>query len=220
MRYIFAVLAALVLALPAAGQGNDPLMFHARFGDAGHNISQPVDYLTWCGDCIGVDYTTGTPWVVNPTPCSWDSDDFFSYVSEGSVLASDATAGMSECVYAGADPGAHPYRYLGVFLQSASPDLLVTETWAWDGGSLSTTTSPSYDQSLHAWRYFDCIQAPFAQEPLVEVSGSNGGFAFPQAVSVTVTNTGRKALKTGGVISSNYSQGELQLKGCLSFRVP
>ena len=216
---VAATLALLaVCALPASGQGNEPLTFVLRYGDQGHHINQPVDYLTWCGDCGGVDYHSGTPWVINPSDCIWDSDDFFSYVSQGSVLAAGASASIQECRYAGF-LGA-PYDYLGINLTSSSPDLQVVERWRWSGGEVGAFTAPTFDPSVRLWRYHDCIQAPFAQAPLIEIPDSHGGYALPQVETVTVMNLGRKAGKTGGVISSNYSRGEIQGFGCLTFRSP
>jgi hypothetical protein len=66
----------------------------------------------------------------------------------------------------------------------------------------------------------DCIQSPRFNGTLLTIPDSNGGQAVPELLTVTVTNTGRKTGKTGGVISSNYSQGELQANGCHSFRTP
>lgn len=222
-----------ICALPtASARSDDALTFELGFGDQGHHIVNPVDYLTWCGDCVDADYHAGTPWVTNPgttwpfelpataeSGCLWDSDDFFSYVSRGSVFAAGVSITLRECRYAGF-VGA-PYSYIGVNVRSSSPDLRVTERWTWAGGSVSTSTMPFFETKTHLWRYFDCIQGPFAQAPLVTIPGSNGGQALPQLITLTVSNpTTRKATKTYGVISSNYSHGEIQNFGCLTFRVP
>lgn len=219
MRLI-AVLVALivVLELPAAassGPSNDPLAFSMQSGSSGHQINQPVDFLTWCGDCGGVDYTTGSPWVVNPTNCMWDSDDNYSYTSSGNVLAAGASVSVSECLYGG---GAQ--LPTDIVLQSSSPNLLVTETWTWTGGGTVTAiVTPILDQQGHAWRYFDCIRTPVADGPLVTIPDSNGGQAVPGRITVVVSNpTSQKVGKTGGALEAGGINGGS--RGCVTYRTP
>src|SRR5258706_16001461 len=103
MRRILAIVGAVALAaalsIPAQAYSNAPMVFGLiQQGSLGHHTADPVDHLTWCGDCSGTDYTTGSPWVVNPHDswpfglptngafepgCMWDSDDSYSYVSTG-----------------------------------------------------------------------------------------------------------------------------------------
>lgn len=232
-----AVLCALALLLiPAAAAkhpsphgsiSSEPLSFYLYQND----LSQPVDYLTWCGDCVNIDYTAGSPWVVNPGTywpfadlsflgapvsslpgCLWDSDDGYQYQSSGGVLAGGASVTVRECRYAGGKGG--PYHPTDIWLQSSSPDLVVSETWTWDAATVTATISPVRDQTSRLWTYFDCLYSP--PDPggatdggsKVEIPGSHGGYAIPQRVDVTVANPSwRKASKTGGVIEAGLVQG-------------
>jgi hypothetical protein len=214
-----------------AGPSNDPLRFEFDYGLAGHHTAQPVDYLTWCGDCGGVDYHTGTPWVVNPrttwpynlTPgplpgepgCMWDTDDRYKYVNTGNVLAAGASASTTECLYAG-DLG-YPSRNHDIYVLSPSPNLLVTMKTEWSRTVIATIV-PVYDAGLHAWRYLGCYRAPQAiGDQAVTIPDSNGGQAVPQLVTVTVANpTSQKIGKTGAVIAmglafGTYCSGYVQL---------
>lgn len=235
MKGLFVLLLLMLLLSSAAQAGpNDSLAWQLQYGLSGHHTAQPVDYLTWCGDCSTVDYTTGTPWVVNPRTswpynlptfgspepgCMWDSDDLFNYVSSGNVLAAGASVGITECIYA----GTLYYHPFGLDITSSSPDLRITETWTWDGGSASLTVPPpTFDTTVHLWRYIDCVYTPTAPQTaqLVTIPGSNGGQALPQLMTVNVTNpTSQKIGKTGGQIALDRNTDYYAI-GCRSYRQP
>lgn len=222
----------------AAGPSNDPLTFQLQYGQTGHQTFDPVGWQTWCGDCFNVDYTTGTPWVVNPRSswpynlptngaaepgCMWDQDDTFDYLSSGNVLAAGASAGVTECIYAGTNPGAHSYGYFGALIRSPSPDLVITETWTWAGGSVTTVApAPVFDQATRSYKYLDCLITPWPAygTPLVTIPGSNGGQAVPQLMTVSLSNpTSQKVGKTGGTFDYGLIDTENEL-GCQGYRQP
>jgi hypothetical protein len=231
--------ALTLLALPGAvkaGPSNDPLTWQLLYGTAGHQIFDPVDRLTWCGDCIGETPTSGPNWIVNPRDswpfflpappapaqagCMWDSDDLFTYVSSGNVLAAGASAGITECLYAG-------YWWswpFGVNITSPSPNLIVTETWqAWNGPTVtSQVPPPTYDTSVHLWRYKDCVRTAMVDSAYyVSVPNSNGGSSAPQLMTVTLTNpTSQKVGKTGGELALGQIAAYHDI-GCTNgFRTP
>lgn len=231
---VLSVVAFFLLAIPVAGApSNDPL----RFVLDSRHTANPVDYLTWCGDCGGIDYTTGDPWVVNPRSnwpygfpvvsgpsiepgCLWDTDDSYRYSSQGNVFAAGASLSVTECRYSAVEGGG-PLLLTDILIWSPSPDLDVTESWAWNQTTVSTSVTPTFDPAVHLWRYFDCIRSPRPPfgTPLVTVPDSHGGQAVTQLVSVTVSNpTSKKLLKTGGVIEAGTQFGVLQ--GCTSWRTP
>src|SRR6185503_331317 len=173
----------------SAGPSNAPLAFVLGFGIDGHHVVSPVDYLTWCGDCGGVDYHTGSPWVVNPRTtwpyllaagpapgepgCMWDTDDRYKYLSSGNVLAAGASVSTIECIYAG-DLG-YPARNHDIYVVSPSPDLIVTMRTEWSRTVVATVV-PTYDVGLHAWKYLGCYRSPQATgEQAAAIPDSNGG---------------------------------------------
>jgi len=164
------------------------------------HIAEPVDYLTWCGDCVGIDYTTGSPWVVNPSTCMWDSDDNYKYASEGSVLRSGATASVNECRYA--SNTLTPTLPTVIDVMSPSPDLLVAEKWSWAGGAVLQHVPAVADGRKYLYR--TCAISPQPIDvPLVTIPNSHGGMAVPQQITVSVTNpTARTVRKTGGIIEA------------------
>lgn len=230
---LLSLLAAFVLclggALPAtAYYSNDPVVF----SQIQNKVLQPVDYLTWCGDCLFTDYTAGTPWVVNPgtywpfalslppTPvssmpgCMWDSDDAYEWDSHGNILAAGASAGITECLYLTTNYSQHGES--DVWIISPSPKLVVTQTWTWDTGSVTATITPTWSATYKAWQYFDCFYAPPPLNgTLVTVPGSNGGQAVPVLVTATISNpTKLKVGKTGGVFDGGNINGISRGPGC------
>ncbi len=227
-RVLAAVVLLILLAAPAS---QDPLAFALRGqGDSGHHVVNPVDSLTWCGDCVGTDWTTGSPWVVNPRDswpfglpaqsfepgCLWDSDDSYSYTATGNIIDAGVSAVVTECTYQPSVPA--PLTFLtNVAIRSSSPDLIVTQTWTWDGGSVTHTFTPVSD--AREWRYADCLAPPVSTGTPVEVPGSHGGFGIPTLVTVTVSNpTSRKIGKTGGVIEAGLINGIS--RGCATWIDP
>lgn len=240
MRRALAVVAVaalvIVAAVDAGAPSNDPLVWTLDT----HHTAQPVDFLTWCGDCVFTDYTTQEPWVVNPRTnypydlpavpgpsrepgCMWDTDDSYSYVSSGNVLVPGASPSVTECRYSG-DLGNEPFLLTDVSVRSPSPDLLVTETWTWEttAGTASVTAMipPTWEQATHSWRYFDCVRSPQPQGGVwIDIPGSHGGRAIGQLIVVTVTNpTTRKVTKTGGVVDSGIIYGSM--RGCSTWHLP
>jgi hypothetical protein len=214
--------AALTAAASAGWSNNEPLALYV----SEREINQPVAHLTWCRDCVGVDWTTSEPWAVNPgtnwpydlpavpglgvqTGCVWDADDEFVYRSRGNTLAAGASVTVDECVYERNSFG--PILVLDITVTSPSPDLLVTAAWTWEGGSAAATVPPVADGQ--GWRYFACLQMPAAVGAVaVEIPGSHGGVARPQRLRVTVANTGRKVGRTGALVSSGVLPGAFH--GC------
>jgi len=225
---LLALLGALALAgalsIPVQAGPNDPLAFGLLYGLNGHHTADPVDYETWCGDCVGVDYQTGTPWVVNPHTswpynipladfqpgCMWDSDDHYDYINSGSVLAAGVSTSVTECWYAIGAVSADT----DIGITSSSSALLVTETFTWDAGSTTVTISPILT-TTRAWSYFGCIPLPPTPGGTFQtIPGSNGGTAIPELVTVTVANpTTHKIGQTGGFIESGVQA--YNARGCL-----
>jgi hypothetical protein len=227
---------ALVLALgllagakPLAGPSDDGMVFNL----VGHHVVDPVDRQTWCGDCIGVDYTTGSPWTINPhdswpyflpsqgavqTGCMWDADDYYRYASTGNTLGAGVSLSITECRYA--TPDLHPTFLTNIGITSSSPDLIVTERWSWTTGTLTHAIPAIFDTTSHKWSYFACLMSPGATGGTpTQVPNSHDGVAVPQLITVTVTNpTTRKINKTGGVIESGIISG--QGRGCTSWTTP
>jgi hypothetical protein len=203
------VLAIVPVLFPAPAQGwqSTPLTFSL---DQRHVVS-PIDYETWCGDCRTVDYTTGSPWAINPTQCMWDSDDSYDYRSEGNVIPAGGSVSIHECRYADSAQGTYIWLPTDVSIYSASPDLAVTERFTWDTGSKTYTITPT--RSGSQWHYFGCIYAPHPDGGTMQsVAGSHDGTGIAQDITVIIANlTKQKVGKTGGQIGAGgivtYSQG-------------
>jgi hypothetical protein len=231
-----AVALAAALSAPAVAGPNDPVVFSLpQQGDQSHHTADPVDYLTWCGDCIGTDYTTGAPWVVNPHDswpyflptngafepgCMWDSDDHYNWASSGAVVAANTTVGITECRYAAGfgTNGCCPQLATDVLITSASSALVVQEKWQWGVTTVTHAIPAVFDSVAHNWRYFGCVWSPplVSGDTLVTIPNSHGGTAVPQLITVTITNpTGQKIGKTGGVIESGLIAG--MVRGCSSW---
>jgi hypothetical protein len=163
------------------------------------STNQPVDWLTWCGDCVGVDYTTANPWVTNPTTCLWDSDDEYSYSYDGTTMAAGASASVHECEY-----GSPRTHRTDTQFSASSPSLVVTQSFAWDNGTKTQTwhVAAVLDPITRLYDYNSCFHTPNGDptsDVFVTVPGSNGGVAMPVAITTTVTNpTSTKVSKIGG----------------------
>jgi hypothetical protein len=193
-RVLLGLLILVSLASPAqAAWPNEPLAF--TLDDK--TIYQPVGTQTWCMDCIGVDYTTQEPWVVNRTTCTWDVDDRWTYRGAG-VLAAGATASFSECSLR----SRVDQNLASTNLSSPSPNLVVTYSFAWDAGSYVVAVPPVWDPAYHRYDYDACIDVPFPYSGTdVEIPDSHGGTAVPVTVTGSITNAGGKIGKTGGAFS-------------------
>src|SRR4051812_37058680 len=96
---ILAVLSVATGPIPTASAAPRSLTFALT----DRHIAQPVDWLTWCGDCVNTDYAAQQPWVVNPTNCMWDTDVYYVYsnftnLNSSSLMAGDS-AQVNECDY-------------------------------------------------------------------------------------------------------------------------
>ncbi len=228
-----ALAAFFALAVPAGSRGQpEPLVFVVSPNEP--ELHAPVDYLTWCGDCAGVDYTTGTPWVVNPedgwpffidyqdirVPCMWDSDDAYQYQGFDGTLATGTTISVQACAYW--SNNAFQPRVTAVLIDSPSDQLQITVTWVWDTGSRTTQVVPPTRGDFGMWRYFDCISSPVPEGPMVTVPGSNGGQAVPFTITTTIANPGKKTGKTGGYIAGGFPAGGKPAwdLGCRTYRTP
>lgn len=201
-KLIAAILITLSLVAPVnAGNDTSPTTFNL----AEKRLFTPVDNETWCGDCVATDYTTGSPWTVNPTQCLWDIDDYFEYNSSGNIMAPGASISFSEChIYAIASR-----FYTGGVLnytvwRSSSPDLQIKYTWTWDAGSKSFTLPPPIKSGTQ-YLYQFCLYAP---PPIggtsVAIPDSHDGTGIYQTQTVTITNpTNKKVGKTGGIVGSD-----------------
>ena len=223
-KLVVAATAAIWLtAAPLTMAGpNDPMVFGLpQLNDQNHHTADPVDGQTWCGDCVGTDWTTGTPWVVNPHDnwpyglptygefepgCMWDSDDSYSWVTSGNVLAAGATASVTECIYANLGL---PLLATDVGITSGSPDLIVTEQWVEASQTVTDTIPAVFNRTDHQYHYFACIWSPRGLSvDQVSIPNSHGGVGVPQTITITVTNpTTQKIGKTGGYAESGLIHG-------------
>jgi hypothetical protein len=226
-----AVAALLLLAAPPsqAAISNDPTALYLD----GRHIAQPVDWQTWCGDCVGLtdtsvepNYTDQEPWTVNPgwvsgyTPpvladeslatsapehgCLWDSDDYFDYKTRGTVFPANTTLTATEC----------RWRDSGIFNQggvhnyikisSSSPELLIRIKWDWGSGFAIYNVTPT--SSGQTWNYVACLTNPTAPTgAFIPVPDSHDGMAIWEVITVTMINpTSRKISKTGGIFGAGW----------------
>jgi len=176
----------------------------------------PVDQWTWCLDCVGVDYTTGSPWAVNPTTCMWDTDDRYNYAGTG-LLAAGASVSVSDCAF----PQNHVWNVHGV---SPSPDLVITQEFIGDfdrDGVVETRSVPIlpvYDAPNHQYDYAACGRVPYvgspgAQAALPLVPGAHDGRGIQIEVRVTVTNPTSHTVSKSGVWP-NYGWQSYFAAGC------
>lgn len=196
LRLLLAFSLLCLMAPAHAAPVNDPLAWTLDERE----IQQPVDSLTWCLDCNGVDWTTGEPWVVNPTTCMWDTDDEFTYLGAG-ILGAGVTTSITECLYLSGQSVA-----ASTWISSPSPELAVTYAFTWPGGGYSVSVPGVWDKASRVYLYRACIRSPFLQggEP-IEVPDSHGGIARPVTITVTVGNpTGHEMRRTGGRISFGW----------------
>src|SRR3954452_12913422 len=182
---VVAVLAmAAILAAPASA-ANRPLSFHL----AQREFFEPVDTLTWCGDCVSADYLMASPWVVNPGTCLWDSDDDYNYASSGNVFPAGSTFSFSECRW---NVISDQDIFVFADIVSASPNLVVTETFTWDTGS-ATYVIPA-TASGNDYEYHGCIRNAYPYGGTdVSVPGSNGGHGIYQKVTFTISNPTKRS---------------------------
>lgn len=209
-----------------AAWSNGPI----TIGLAEHDLRDPVDVETWCGDCRGVDYTTGSPWTINPgwvegyippidTPasgtnieggCLWDVDDTYQYLTSGNVMEPGQSLSVDECIWQGPNFRRNGGQTNHVQWRSPSPDLVITHTWSWkmDDGTMAsksyTLPGPvSVTQGIYL--YQACIRAPGVPHgDLIAVPGSHDGEAVWQVLTITATNpTSKKISKTGGLFGAD-----------------
>lgn len=232
-RALLAVIALFVVVAPvSAGWSSDPLTIaqHERL------IRQPIGSQTWCLDCVGVDYTTGSPWTINPgwvegyippidTPvadvgntadgCLWDVDDTYQYQTGGNVMAAGQTFTIDECIWQGPNSRRSGGEDNYVVWRSPSPNIEIRYEWEWTltDGSVAhaayTLPGPtSLDKSMYT--YAACVRAPgVVGGKVIAVPGSHDGIGVYQVMTVTITNTGRKVGKTGGLLGSDIRDWSL-----------
>lgn len=192
-------------------------------------IRQPVGVDTWCGDCIGEDYTTGSPWTINPgwvegyTPpitwpeagsnigegCMWDVDDTFQYETNGNIMAPGVSLIATECRWPdntiqinSAGGKAHFLRWW-----SPSPKLIIRYDFTWDAGSASYVAPEPTIFSSGVYEYRVCIEAPpgaLGGTMIDPIPGSHDGDGVYEEIRVTITNpTTKKLNKTGGFFGTD-----------------
>ncbi len=204
----------LTIAVFAAGRDKATLSFVPGMQDGGRHNAQPVDWLTWCGDCVSTDWTTQTPWVNNPTKCMWDTDDWFVYRSNGGALAPGATASISDCSYeytSANNPNASKLSVIhaaNIKIASASPNLKITETYTWAGGTHSFSPTAVWDSAARLYRYNSCILINgVSNGTWVQVPGSDGGYGVPVQIVATVNNPTSRSIKdVSGYIQYGWQQ--------------
>jgi hypothetical protein len=229
MRLLVVLVAAclpLAFAPPAqAGWSSDPIQLTLTE----HLIHNPVDRATWCGDCLGEDYTTGSPWTVNPgwvpgyvppidTPgggpsvmdgCLWDTDDTYLYETSGNVMDAGQVLAFDECIWQGPNNRRNGGQNNYGIWRSPSPDAVIRYEYAWamtDGSTrtVSYTVPGPESVSKGVYTYRACVRAPSViGGVLVAVPGSHDGDGVYQVLTVTVTNTAGKVAKTGGFFGSD-----------------
>jgi hypothetical protein len=217
-------LALLVVAPASAAWSSDPI----RLSLDEHLIRNPVDRETWCGDCRDVDYTTGSPWTINPgwvpdyippidTPsqgpvndgCLWDTDDTYMYQTIGNVMGAAQVLAFDECIWQGPNLRLNGGQDNFGLWYSPSPDMVIRYQYAWaltDGTARTASYTVPGPESLSKgiYTYRACVKAPgVVGGDLIAVPGSHDGEGVYQVLTVTVTNAGRKAAKTGGFFGSD-----------------
>lgn len=223
---LFAVVGCVSLVITlAAPPSKDQLGFQTGAPTTGTRkyISQPVDWLTWCNDCYApgtqhvIDYKTQDPWVTNPTQCMWDTDDYYEYSTTGSSLSPGTSAGFNECSYESTSEATTPnpntrknnVMHAAFFNISApSPNLKVTKTFSWDGGSQTFIATPVLNPTSKRYEYKQCmIVNSVANGQWAAVPGSNGGYGVPVTITTTVSNpTSRTISKIGGYVRYGWQQ--------------
>ncbi|MGH9177259.1 MAG: hypothetical protein ACRD0N_01705, partial [Acidimicrobiales bacterium] len=152
-------------------------------------------------------------WVVNtaagvspPGPCAWDVDDHWYLIAMGTINAG-ASVVTDHCRVADPNPiwqvrnGTEAWwnynrRYMGVRVQSPSPDLAVSVSYTPQGRTF--TLQPVYDAATREYVYRGCVGLsyhpndpawPYERDPAVQpVPGSNGGWGVITHAAVSVTN--------------------------------
>lgn len=232
MKRIFIALIAAVLAISIlpissnAAWSNDLVTFTL----SEHLIISPVDHETWCGDCNGEDYTTGSPWTINPgwvegyippinTPglgpnvqdgCLWDVDDTYFYETTGSVMGAGQVLSLDECIWQGPNLRRNGGQDNFGIWYSPSDKLIIKYTYSYTLTTGATKTvsytvpgPESVTQGLYKYRA--CVKAPgVVGGVLVAVPGSHDGEGVYQVLTITVTNpTNKKLSKTGGFFGAD-----------------
>lgn len=194
MRRLLVGLLALLSVLALTGakplpSSSSSFTFSPESGQRGDPVEQQTPcYWTTCHD----DPTT---WVVNPTGCIWDVDEYNVLGGSGDLDAG-ASASGSLCVIAdglyysaGDDP-----HVLGVDLYAASSLLTVQVSTSAGNADNQATVPAVWSAAAKAYRYHWC--APNGVDPpgpFPTVDGSNGGIGYRDDLSLTVGNpTGRK----------------------------
>src|SRR3954447_14259865 len=192
---VVAVLAMAVTPPAPASAANRSLSFYL----SQRETFQPVDTLTWCGDCVSADYLSATPWVVNPGPCMYDSDDDYKYTSTGNVFAAGGTFSFTDCRW---NVVQDQDAFVFTDIVSASPNLAVTATFTWDTGS-ATYAIPAQPNG-NDYEYHGCIRNAYPYGGTdVSVPGSNGGHGIYQRITFTISNpTKRSTTRTGGFLGA------------------
>ena len=136
----------------------------------------------------------------------WDTDDFYQFQTSGGELGPGGSATATACRYASLGPRGVFYARIG----APSPDLVVTHTFTWATGSVtSPPATPIRDGNR--WSYRPCLRGPSMPDvPMSTIPDSNGGQAVPMLITITVANpTDRRVSKIGGFLSSDNRDAPL-----------
>lgn len=118
--------------------------------------------------------------VHNPTPCTWDTDDYLLRSATGDI-ASGQTVTVSAC-----------------FIADGHPDNISAGVLGKAGLSVSVNGTPvasAPDGRLRRWQYCAVDQSP---GPYPSIEGSNGGVGLVVPVALSITNTTTKAIRDVG----------------------
>jgi hypothetical protein len=187
-----ALLLALASTTSAGARGTtvQPLSFER----SQTNPQSPVEQQTpgWFGvDCPpgpGACQPDQSLWVVNPTSCPWDIDDFLSDATTiGAYLDPGATASVGECLIAD-----NAHHIVGVRMSAGGPGLSVTLSYEPFAVAVPVPVLTATSKQVV---YGACVIGPLGMSGLPPVEGSNGGVGIPTTVRLTVTNNSGRRVK-------------------------
>lgn len=144
-----------------------------------------------------------TQWVVNPTGCIWDHDDFAQLSTSGS-LAGNTSYAMTQCFIADWDTHYTGTGHVTGGLVSSSAPLSVTACLS-PGQCIPVVAS---HPSAHVYQYSFCTTAiyyPQDDPALQPISESNGGVGVPTTLTIRATNTSSKTVRD---VTVGYTVGD------------
>jgi hypothetical protein len=217
---VAAIAACLMLSAFAApvNAGRTPFDLVVNLHDAARVIEQQSDFTACSHPDPENPYPGDEFCVLNPSPpprCLWDVDDRIVWGSGGFIEPGQVET-ASHCIFA--DWAHHMW---GAEVYSDSPDLTVSahfdpqnETW--------TTGPPVWVPARKLWLYRGCVVGPVyagGQPTLRPIAGSNGGYAVPTTLTVSVSRPSGgsgKPVAIGATLTYRNSEGTNQARYCAS----